>query len=87
MTFFYCAILVNCGSPLLPPNGYIIQSNDTTEGSSISFVCLTAHPETAVVYTSTCNQAGDWEPRPTDICQLGMCDNIIVMINFLYPTL
>ena len=66
--------IANCGPLLLPLNGYtIINSNDTLEGSSTTFVCLTAHPETAaVVYTSICNQAGFWEPLPTDICQLGM---------------
>ena len=63
-------ILVNCGSPPLPPNGFIIVPNNTIEGSLMSFICLTSDPET--VYTTVCNQEGDWEPHPTDICQLGM---------------
>ena len=60
--------LVNCGSPLLPPNVFIIVSNDTIEGSSNC--SLAPHPET--VYTTVCNQAGNWEPPPADICQMGM---------------
>ena len=40
--------------------------NDTIEGSSMFFICLTSDPE--VVYTTICNQEGDWEPRPADIC-------------------
>ena len=73
--------IANCGPLLLPLNVYtIINSNDTLEGSSTTFVCLTAHPETAaVVYTSICNEDGFWEPLPTDICQLGMYDNIFII--------
>ena len=78
---YYTDNIVNCGPLLLPLNGYaIINSNDTLEGSSTTFVCLTAL--TAVVYTSICNQTGDWEPLPTDICQFG-----IIISCFLYPTL
>ena len=70
------AFPVKCGPLLLPPNGYITYSNDTLEGASISFVCITAHSETAVVFTVVCNQMGHWEPSPFDICQLGMYNNM-----------
>ena len=66
-----------CGLPLLPP---IIVSNDTIESSSMSFICPTFDPET--VYTTVCNQEGDWEPRPVDICQLGMYNNLLLIITF-----
>ena len=33
------------------------------------FICLTSHPK--LVYTTVCTLAGDWEPRPIDVC-LGM---------------
>ena len=61
----------NCGPPLFPKNGlaYIIFSNGTIEGSSISFVCLTSDPKIAI---TVCHQTGDWEPHPIDICQGGM---------------
>ena len=76
---------------MLPLNGYIILANDTTdttEGSLISFVCLTSHSETATVYTTVCNQEGDWEPHPVNICQLGnnYLHNNTLNCCFLYPT-
>ena len=76
-----------CGLPPLPPNGFVIVSNDTIERSSMSFICPTFGP----IYTTVCNQEGDWEPRPVDICQLGMhniYNNNINTLNycFLYPT-
>ena len=76
---------------MLPLSGYMILSNDTTdttEGSSISFVCLTSHSETATVYTTVCNQEGHWEPYPLNICQLGNNDlhNNTLNYCFLYPT-
>ena len=72
---------MNCGPPLLPPNGYIFFSNDTIEGLSISFICLTSYPETAIIYTTVCNQTGVWEPDPIDICQLGRCIIIIYTLD------
>ena len=48
----------------------------------MSFVCLTSHSETAIVYTTVCKQEGDWEPHPIDMCQLGM-HNIYIKIHLL----
>ena len=76
---------MNCGPPLLPSNGYIVLSNDTIEGSSISFICLTPHSETVTLFITVCNQTGVWEPHPIDICQLGMF--IMITIRDTYSIL
>ncbi len=63
MIFF---IIVSCGVPAPPRNGYIETYNSTTVGAQIAFQCNQSYLPLPVV-TAICDESGMWMPVPGDL--------------------
>ena len=82
---------VSCGAPPLPLNGRISHYFNTVEGANVTILCT--HPSLSnspVTVTAVCNQQGQWEPDPANLCTLltsGIYEKEGKITNFLYINL
>ena len=78
----------NCGVPVLPSNGTIVNSTGTLEGSVIYYQCNPGFVPVDVM-SAICTAAGSWSPDPANATcrELGMMELIgVVLEQGIYST-